>query len=193
MRNWLCLSLSFASFAAFAALGCEGGREPVRTISGDGEYAGPGAADPYNDANGNLPPSASTLLALCVEACAHVRAEDCDGAPAHTVDECEFTCQSDLAKLAAWCAEEKAALYACTADAKITCSLDFAGGPIVEDCKSEATDFQECLSPGSDCVASPQNDEICFQMGFSTFLICSEGISPPPQCIQITSSAFCCP
>jgi hypothetical protein len=186
MRKLLCLSL------LGAALGCVGGRDPVRTISGNEEYAGPGNA--YDDNDFGLPISSSSALeALCFEACAHLRAEDCDGFPAQSVDECEFTCESDVDGVPPWCAEEKAAVYTCTADAKVTCSFDFSDAPKVDDCESEVSDLQKCLAPGSDCVPSPQNDELCFQMGFSTFLVCSEGINPPPQCIQITSSAFCCP
>ena len=61
-----------------------------RTISGDGEYAGPGAPGSFDDSDSEGSPttSTSTLFALCIKACTHIHAKDCDGAPAHAAEAC---------------------------------------------------------------------------------------------------------
>ncbi|NUQ79137.1 MAG: hypothetical protein HUU21_36955 [Polyangiaceae bacterium] len=190
MRKWLLVALSAA------ALGCSGGSDPVRTVGGDGEYEGPGASDPYG--GGAVGPSTptSTLVVLCTKACAHLRAEDCDGAPAHTADACPSMCSSQInSELGSGseCADEMAALFTCVAEANVTCSGMLGDQPIVTACDDEETDLTKCQSPGSDCAVSPEVEITCLEIGLPTFMFCSEGVAPPPGCIQISSSGFCCP
>lgn len=188
MRVALCLALMTASLA------CSGGRDPVRTISGNGENAGPGTTNPPDGDNGiPIPTTMSTLVALCIQACAHIRAEGCEGAPAHTTDACESDCKVEALTIPPPCADESAALYSCTRGAKITCPGNFSDIPEISGCDSESTDLQECLVPGSDCALASQNEPFCLDMGLSELIVCSEGIQAPPPCIQVASDLFCCP
>lgn len=191
MRKLLCFALAATSLA------CSGGRDPSRTISGDGEYAGPGAPGSFDDSDSEGFPttSTSTLFALCIKACTHIHAKDCDGAPAHAAEACWAECSTDINPLHPSCSDESAAVYACTIDAKITCSGGFVGTPTVNGCDDEASELQKCVAPGSDCVVSPGSAEFCLAMGLSTFLVCSDGVNAPSDCISLTDSgtAFCCP
>jgi hypothetical protein len=188
MRKWLCFVLAATSLA------CSGGRDPVHTVGGDHEYAGPGAADPYGAGGDNGTPttSISTLIALCTKACAHIHAADCADAPAHGADSCEAACTQEISGLPLPCADESAAVYTCTISAKVSCSGGVTDAPTVSGCDSTTNKLQECIVPGSDCVIAPMNDDFCTSMGFSTFVICTEGIEPPEECVQIAGNAFCC-
>jgi hypothetical protein len=189
MREWICFVLAVTS------LSCSGGRDPVHTVGGDREYPGPGASDPYGEGSdeGSATTSISTLVALCTKACAHVHAADCAGAPAHETDGCEGQCLQELTSAPLTCADESAALYTCTINAKITCSADVSAAPTVGGCDLKSNALQECIVPGSDCAIAPLNDDLCKSMGFSSFVICTEGIEPPIQCLQVAANAFCCP
>lgn len=191
MQKWLFLALAATSLA------CSGGRDPVGTRGGDREYEGPGAADPFgSDANGNTTTSISTLVVLCTKACAHLRAADCDGAPAHTADSCEGMCNSDILNEIgqnASCADELALVYTCSMNAKVTCTSALGELPSVPDCEDEESDLTKCQSPESDCVVSPQQEITCLELGLPTFMFCSEGIEPPKSCLQVSSTGFCCP
>jgi hypothetical protein len=186
MREWLCVALAATSIA------CSGGRDPVRTVGGDWEHEGPGTDDPYGPGGASPTTSLSTVVALCTKACAHVRAADCEGAPAYSTDQCELQCESELGKVLWRCADESAAVYQCTIHAKVTCSGSFGDMPMVTACDTETSELKKCQAPGSDCVVSPQNEDICNSLDLPVFLICSEGIEPPPNCVQIASDAYCC-
>ena len=180
---------------AVMALGCSGGRDPVRTVGGNGEYAGPGAGDPYggsfSDPSGS-PTATSTMVALCTNACAHIHAADCDASPKHTTDQCELECQFEASN-ASPCTDEVAALYQCTIHAKVTCATSVSGEPEVAGCAAETNALSQCTSPGSGCTASPESDDICFSVGLSHFLFCSSGTAPPSGCLPISDESVCCP
>jgi hypothetical protein len=188
MRGWLVLTL------AATLLACSGGRDPVGTVGGDREYEGPGASEAFGpDDQGTATTSMSTLFALCLKACAHLRAKDCDGAPAHTADECWTPCFLELKDVPPTCSDEAAAVYSCSIGAKVTCSGMLVDVPMVTACEDEESDLQKCLSPGSSCVVSPQVEITCISLDLPTFMFCSEGVMPPSDCFQISATGFCCP
>jgi hypothetical protein len=188
MREWLWLALAATSLA------CSGGRDPVRTVGGDGEYEGPGASDPFgSDDDEHFTTSISTLLALCTKVCAHLRAADCDGAPAHTTGACASLCSQEVSSFPASCADEAAAAYTCSLGAKVTCSETAGDVPMVTSCDDEESDLKKCLSPDSNCVTSMQVEVTCLSLGLTTFVFCPEEIEAPPECLQISSTSFCCP
>jgi hypothetical protein len=190
MREWLLLALAATSIA------CSGGRDPVDTVGGDGEYEGPGASDPFGAADPSPTTSTSALVALCTKACAHLHAADCNGAPAYATYTCEGRCSNEVNELGpgSSCADEAAAVYACSLDAKVTCTDALGNLPTVKACDDEVSDLEKCRSPGSDCMTvSVQAEVTCIELGLPEFMVCSEGIEPPSNCFQISSTGFCCP
>lgn len=189
MRKWIGLAFSVALIA------CSGGRDPSTTVSGGNEYAGPGAPGFVDNPGGGLggtTTSLSTLAALCIKACAHTHAKDCESQPAHAADDCEPTCISETKFTPPMCADEAAAVYACTVGATITCSNDLDETPIIVGCDDQSAALDQCLAPGSNCIASGLKEDICLSLGLPTFVVCSDGLEPPGPCTQVSSTSFCC-
>src|SRR5262249_24847048 len=107
----------------------------------------------------------SLLLALCVRACAHIHAKKCIEAPTAEADTCENECQQVNLEAGTVCTDERAALYACTAEATIMCRGGLATTPEVTGCGQEELELEGCHSPLSGCVRAPQSDDICLQFG----------------------------
>lgn len=189
MREWICVALAATSLA------CSGGSDSVHTVGGineDGRLSGVGPYNPFGD-NGIPTTSRSTLAVLCTKACAHLRAKDCEASPANTVDLCEGECKEGTEDVPTKCVDEAAALYACTIEATVACTGNFMDEPTAVGCDSEASELQKCETPGADCAVASLNEEQCLSLGFSNFVVCSEGIEPSPSCLPIALNAFCCP
>lgn len=135
----------------------------------------------------------SPLHKLCMDACAHVHAKNCYESPAIDVAGCDSECSNVPSLAGSPCTDEQAALFACKSTAKITCGGPTGETPVATDCKAEEDAVASCESPGMTCSRAPGSDDICFQFGFKSFFVCSEGFSAPPECIQVTSNGFCCP
>ena len=188
MRQWFFVALAATSIA------CSGGSDPVQTIGGDREYAGPGASDPAGEDSEFIDgtTSLSPLVALCTQRCAHVHAADCEAAPEFQTDSCEGSCMGEVGSVPLSCADEAAAVYKCELKAKVTCSSDLADQPVITGCDSEKSDLHACAVPDSDCMASPPSEDLCLSIGFPIALFCNEGIEPPPNCVEFGSGIFCC-
>ncbi len=135
----------------------------------------------------------SVLVELCIDACAHLYEKNCVELPATQIGNCPQQCQSAGTEANTGCTDEKAALYACTAKATITCTNDPSLPPTITGCEKEDEAVQSCQSPGGNCLRSPSSDDICFNFGFSQFFVCSNGIGKDPPCQQVTGDGWCCP
>lgn len=137
----------------------------------------------------------SPLHKLCMDACAHIHAKNCYAAPAVDVGGCASECGSIQSFADNPCTDEQAAWYACSAQAKITCEGSSGETPTVNGCEAEKEAVSKCETPGTTCTRAPGSDDICFQFGggFNAFYLCSEGVSPGPNCLQVSSVGFCCP
>lgn len=137
--------------------------------------------------------SSSPLHKLCMNACAHVHAENCLEAPAVDVTACDNECSNVQALANSPCTDENAALYECISKSTIVCSSISGQPPNAKDCDLQRQHVESCQTPGLSCARSFGSDDICFQFGFKQFFTCSEGIGPGPECIQVTGTGFCCP
>lgn len=136
----------------------------------------------------------SMLHKLCMDACAHMHAKNCFEAPAIGVASCDNECSGVSTLVGNPCTDEQAALFDCKATAKITCGGITNETPVAEECKPQEDAVAACESPGSTtCARAPGSDDICFQFGFKSFFVCSEGAFPSPECTQVSSTGFCCP
>lgn len=142
---------------------------------------------------GSVDADPSPLHKLCMDACAHVHARNCLEAPAVDVANCENECINVQSLASSPCTDEQAALYACTAKATIQCASVSGIPPTIIGCDTEQEGVNSCQTPGLTCLRSPSSDVTCFDFGFMRFFVCSEGISPDPKCIQVSSDGFCCP
>lgn len=143
---------------------------------------------------GSNNPDPSPLHALCMNACAHIHAENCLESPAVDVLNCESECANADSSSNSPCTDEQAAYYACTVSATIRCASISGVPPTVLGCEAEEAKMTACGSPSLTCLRSPGSDDTCFKFGFGgVFFACSEGINPGPQCIQVTNTGFCCP
>jgi hypothetical protein len=143
--------------------------------------------------SGTVDQKPSPLQALCMDACAHIHAKNCFDSPAIDVGNCEIECQQASSFAGNACTDEHAALYACTANATITCEGPSAETPMVTGCEDEEVAITKCESPGMTCTRAQGSDDVCFQFGLTEFFVCSEGIMAGPMCIQVTATGFCCP
>jgi hypothetical protein len=128
-----------------------------------------------------------------MDACAHIHARNCFDSPAINVTGCDSECSGAAALAGNPCTDENAALYACTAKATITCGGNTGETPVVSGCEAEEQAISKCESPGLSCGRAIGSDDICFQFMLKSFFVCSEGINPGPNCIQVTATGFCCP
>lgn len=133
------------------------------------------------------------LHKLCVDACAHLHAKNCYEKPAINVSGCDSECSGIGSLTGNPCTDEQAELFACRSTATITCGGPTGETPIAADCEMEENAVSNCESPGMMCVRAPGSDDVCFQFGFKTFFVCSEGFGAPPECTQVSSTGFCCP
>lgn len=135
----------------------------------------------------------SIMHKLCMDACAHIHAKNCIEAPAVDVQNCDAECVNSTGFSSSPCTDEQAALYACIAQAEISCPSIPGLQPKALDCDIEEQAVAKCGSPGLGCARAEGSDDVCFQFGFSSFFVCSEGIGPDMKCIQVSSNGFCCP
>jgi hypothetical protein len=142
---------------------------------------------------GSADPEPSPLHKLCMDACAHVHAKNCYEAPAINVADCDAQCSTVPTLSGSPCTDEYAVSYACTAKATISCAGNTGETPVVIGCEAEEQAASQCQSPGLGCARSFGSEDQCVPFGFKEFYVCSDGITPGPNCVQVTSNGFCCP
>lgn len=142
---------------------------------------------------GSSDPNPSPLHKLCMDACAYVHSKNCLEKPAVNVGDCINECTNVQAVANSPCTDEQAAYYECTKTATIRCASVSGASPTVIGCEAEEQALAGCDSPTITCLRSPGSDDTCFKFGFSSFFTCSDGVSPGPECVQVTNSGFCCP
>ena len=143
--------------------------------------------------SGTASSEATPLHKLCMDACAHIRAQNCYSAPAVGVSACTIECSGLESYSGNPCTDEYANVLECTAKAQITCGGSGGETPVVNGCAEQETALEACETPGLTCARSPNSDVECFQFGFKQFFVCSEGVNPGPECLPISVTGFCCP
>jgi hypothetical protein len=186
------------------AFGCgSGGRDPVRPVSTGGEDPGPLSAGQSPPAATSTATSAtSTLLVLCMKACAHVRSADCKAMPAWGARDCETECTYDGGVgIRAECTDELAAYYACVIAGDVKCESS-SGAPVFE-CTEVKKAYDQCVTPQASgtqyagCTRRMDKDAACATFSWSPkYFECTSSTQPSPACTKVSFSApygFCCP
>jgi len=189
--------------AATLAIGCGSGGTNEVYLVGANHGEDPGPKGVSNKLGGSTAPTATvgTLAALCVQACAHLRAADCKNEPAYKVTECPGECGSGGAPSgtkAPECDDELITYYKCVIGAAVECSS--AGQPKVS-CTDQNDAYESCVSHGGGggypgCIAQTQSNSICaqyFNQPTYTYYQCSSPYTPDPSCLMVGGNAFCCP
>jgi hypothetical protein len=186
--------------ASAAALGCgAGGTNDVSQVGAShGEEPG-GKNVSGKIGSGSSTPSTSvgTIAALCVQACSHLHAADCDQQPAWKAAECESDCSAGTggSGTTAECDDELVKYLNCQLSTPVECSN--YGEPQQEGCEPLNTAYKDCLDHGGSqkypgCVAVPNQDYYCYQTNFHYYQ-CTSSASPSPSCQYTGPNAFCCP
>ena len=187
--------LLFSAVAA-VALGCgSGGTNDVQLVGmSHGEEPGPKGISGKLGGGSSGPSSyVGTITALCVEACSHLRAANCKGAPAHMVTECASDCSTAGAHPE--CSDENAFYFRCVIGAPVTCTV---GGQPRVDCEEARAVYDDCVDQGASgyagCIAQPQSNYACSYStpGYSYYQ-CSSYNAPDPSCVALGSMVYCCP
>lgn len=192
--------VAFTAVSAWLVACGAGGTNDVNLVGANhGEE--PGAKSPSGKIGLGESPSTTvgTIAALCVQACSHLRAANCEMEPAYKSSECIADCatSSGGAGTAAECDDELVKYYNCVVKAAVECSS--VGQPRVA-CGDQNDAYEACLDHGGTekypgCVNVPGQDYMCQQYYVPNYKYyqCSSSSSPNASCMYVHSNAFCCP